>query len=229
MSSHHAGDLVSVEQIEPRILLVRGQRVILDADLAELYGTSTKAFNQAVKRNRERFPADFHVPAYRRGGEIFKVTDCDHIGLAPRYAVTICDRIQTQYPLRPQGLHRAWGVDGGQRTEHAQGDGGKCLRDQGLRPTAGLAGHAQGTGRQAGRVGAEGVFARHGHSILGGRHSPSDGAAAGAPEAADWFPCPAGGPEMSQGWPMVPLGDLLPIASNPRPPQSECLAGYARA
>lgn len=52
-------ELVPVDQIEPRILLLRGQRVILDADLAELYGTTTKAFNQAVKRNLERFPPDF--------------------------------------------------------------------------------------------------------------------------------------------------------------------------
>ena len=59
MSAKKAQDIVLVEQIEPRILLLRGQRVILDADLAELYGTTTKAFNQAVKRNRERFPADF--------------------------------------------------------------------------------------------------------------------------------------------------------------------------
>ena len=51
--------LVLVEQIEPRILLIRGQRVILDADLAELYGTSTKRLNKQVKRNLDRFPADF--------------------------------------------------------------------------------------------------------------------------------------------------------------------------
>jgi hypothetical protein len=50
---------VPVERIEPCILLIRGQRVMLDADLAELYGTTTKALNQAVKRNLERFPADF--------------------------------------------------------------------------------------------------------------------------------------------------------------------------
>jgi len=43
----------------PRILLVRGQRVMLDADLADLYGVSTKALNQQVKRNSERFPSDF--------------------------------------------------------------------------------------------------------------------------------------------------------------------------
>ncbi len=51
--------VILVEQIEPRILSVRGQRVILDADLADLYGTTTKAFNQAVKRNLNRFPTDF--------------------------------------------------------------------------------------------------------------------------------------------------------------------------
>lgn len=59
MSARSGGDVILVEQIEPRILCIRDRRVILDADLAELYGTSTKAFNQAVKRNRERFPADF--------------------------------------------------------------------------------------------------------------------------------------------------------------------------
>jgi hypothetical protein len=59
MTAREKEDIVLVEQIEPRILFIRGQRVILDADLAELYGTTTKAFNQAVKRNQERFPADF--------------------------------------------------------------------------------------------------------------------------------------------------------------------------
>jgi len=45
--------------IETLILTLRGQKVILDADLAELYGVPTKVFNQAIKRNRERFPEDF--------------------------------------------------------------------------------------------------------------------------------------------------------------------------
>jgi hypothetical protein len=45
--------------IESRILAIRGQKVILDADLAQLYGVTTKAFNQAVKRNIRKFPADF--------------------------------------------------------------------------------------------------------------------------------------------------------------------------
>ena len=46
-------------EVAGRILVVRGQRVMLDADLARLYGVSTKAFNQAVRRNRSRFPGDF--------------------------------------------------------------------------------------------------------------------------------------------------------------------------
>lgn len=45
--------------IEELIYVVRGQRVMLDADLARLYGVSTAALNQAVKRNAERFPEDF--------------------------------------------------------------------------------------------------------------------------------------------------------------------------
>lgn len=48
-----------VERIVSRMLLVRGQKVMLDADLAELYGVTTKALNQMVKRNAERFPEDF--------------------------------------------------------------------------------------------------------------------------------------------------------------------------
>jgi len=45
--------------IESLILNVRGQKVILDTDLAELYGVTTKVFNQAMKRNADRFPEDF--------------------------------------------------------------------------------------------------------------------------------------------------------------------------
>ena len=47
------------ERIERRILLIRGHKVLLDADLAALYGVQTRTLNQAVKRNAERFPSDF--------------------------------------------------------------------------------------------------------------------------------------------------------------------------
>lgn len=51
--------LVSKEVIANKIILIRGKKVMLDSDLAELYGVKTKAFIQAVKRNIKRFPDDF--------------------------------------------------------------------------------------------------------------------------------------------------------------------------
>lgn len=51
--------LTTVDPIEPVIRTIRGQRVILDSDLARIYGVETKALNQAVKRNSDRFPNDF--------------------------------------------------------------------------------------------------------------------------------------------------------------------------
>ena len=48
-----------IEKIESRIYEIRGQRIMLDRDLAELYGVRTKALKQAVSRNTERFPSDF--------------------------------------------------------------------------------------------------------------------------------------------------------------------------
>lgn len=50
---------IPVDTIAKRITYIRNQRVIIDADLAALYGVSTSAFNQAIKRNQERFPDDF--------------------------------------------------------------------------------------------------------------------------------------------------------------------------
>lgn len=51
--------LIPSELITRSILLIRGHKVLLDADLAELYGVETKVLNQAVRRNSGRFPADF--------------------------------------------------------------------------------------------------------------------------------------------------------------------------
>src|SRR5271170_1691994 len=50
---------VTPEQIASAILVLRGQRVLLDAELAALYGVTTKRLNEQVKRNAARFPADF--------------------------------------------------------------------------------------------------------------------------------------------------------------------------
>jgi len=54
-----ARTLIPLEAIERRIFVLRGHRIMLDRDLAELYGVDTKALNQAVKRNADRFPSDF--------------------------------------------------------------------------------------------------------------------------------------------------------------------------
>ena len=51
--------LIPIEQIQSRILVLRGVRVLLDADLAGLYGVPTKRLNEQVKRNARRFPEDF--------------------------------------------------------------------------------------------------------------------------------------------------------------------------
>ena len=51
--------IIPVERIENVIYVIRGERVILDSDLAELYGVETRRLNEQVKRNRDRFPQDF--------------------------------------------------------------------------------------------------------------------------------------------------------------------------
>jgi hypothetical protein len=62
MSRHYKKNktaLVASEAIASRIVVLRGQRVMLDADLAALYGVTTKRLNEQVRRNLERFPSDF--------------------------------------------------------------------------------------------------------------------------------------------------------------------------
>ena len=78
MSSKSRSALAQIGRIEGRILVIRGQRVIIDADLAKLYGTSTKSLNQAVRRNRDRFPDDFVFQlTVKEKTEV--VTVCDHL------------------------------------------------------------------------------------------------------------------------------------------------------
>ena len=54
-----ATEIIPLEHVQSRILVLRDQRVVLDRDLAALYGTATFRLNEAVKRNADRFPADF--------------------------------------------------------------------------------------------------------------------------------------------------------------------------
>jgi hypothetical protein len=69
---------LSTIRIAKRIMELRGRRIIIDADLAALYGVTTKALNQAVKRNRDRFPEEF-LFALDAGEKMEVVTVCDHL------------------------------------------------------------------------------------------------------------------------------------------------------
>ena len=54
-------NLAILQSIEQKIYLIRGQKIMLDADLASLYGVEVRTLNQDVKRNKKRFPADFII------------------------------------------------------------------------------------------------------------------------------------------------------------------------
>ncbi|MBI3553447.1 MAG: ORF6N domain-containing protein [Elusimicrobia bacterium] len=64
--------MITVESIERRIFLIRGQKVMLDGHLAELYGVATKVLNRAVVRNIERFPEDFMFQLNKEEQEILR-------------------------------------------------------------------------------------------------------------------------------------------------------------
>lgn len=67
-----------VEEVASRIRVIRGEKVMIDADLAELYGVETKRLNEQVKRNWERFPEDFMFQLTQtEKGEV--VANCDHL------------------------------------------------------------------------------------------------------------------------------------------------------
>lgn len=70
--------LLPVERIAQSILVIRGQKVMIDADLAALYGVATKRLNEQVKRNIDRFPADFMFQLSPPEKEEV-VANCDHL------------------------------------------------------------------------------------------------------------------------------------------------------
>ena len=72
-------------RIEPIILTIRGRRVVLDMELARIYGVTTKVFNQAVKRNIRKFPADF----------MFRLTVEEYKGLRSQFAISNRSQIVT--------------------------------------------------------------------------------------------------------------------------------------
>ena len=84
-------DLIPIERIENRILLIRGRKVLLDRDLAELYGVETKRLVEQVKRNLKRFPSDFMFQLSKEEFENWRsqiaTSNSDRMGLRrPPYA-----------------------------------------------------------------------------------------------------------------------------------------------
>lgn len=70
--------IIPIERIERSILLIRGEKVMLDADLAVLYGVTTKRLNEQVKRNKHRFPEDF-IFQLTENEKAEVVANCDHL------------------------------------------------------------------------------------------------------------------------------------------------------
>jgi len=84
--------MISDELVMNKIYLIRGQKVMLDRDLAELYGVETKVLNQAVKRNAARFPEDFMIQLTKSEWESLRsqiVTLEAGRGKYPKYAPTV--------------------------------------------------------------------------------------------------------------------------------------------
>jgi hypothetical protein len=84
---------IPIEQIDGMIRTIRSTRVMLDRDLAKIYGVPTKAFNQAVKRNRQRFPEDF----------MFRLTQEEAKALQASRSQTVTSPRPTD-PLRSQSV-----------------------------------------------------------------------------------------------------------------------------
>jgi len=105
----------SNENLEPLIFTIRGHRVLLDADLARLYGVSTIRFNQAFKRNRHRFPEDFafqltvaEFNAIRSQLATSSIQDADSVAQNP-----ISSQFAMRYSRRRGTAYRPWAF-----TEH---------------------------------------------------------------------------------------------------------------
>jgi hypothetical protein len=87
--------VIPIANIEHRILLIRGQRVILASDLAAMYGVAVRQLNQAVARNAERFPDDF----------VFQLTKSEAIALSRSQSVILNDPEN----LKSQNVTSSWG------------------------------------------------------------------------------------------------------------------------
>jgi hypothetical protein len=120
MSPKH--EIVSRERVEKSILLIRGLKVMLDADLAKLYGVSVKRLNEQVRRNLRRFPSDFMIHLTREEYEALESLDGKGKPLAGMLEHVADFRLQT-------GLHTWRMVSGHSGTkENLAGARRSCSR-----------------------------------------------------------------------------------------------------
>ena len=105
--------LNDIEVIKNRIYEVRGQRVMLDRDLAELYNVETKVLNQAVKRNIERFPEDFMFKLDRKDAFLLKsqqiAVDEHNADLRSQTVTSSSESADTEANLKSQNMMSNWG------------------------------------------------------------------------------------------------------------------------
>lgn len=117
-----------VEAVSHRILFIRGQKVMLDKDLAELFGVSTKRFNEQVKRNLDRFPSDFMFQLNKdEKSEV--VANCDHLSevkYSPYLLQHQSDQLDLPPILQEVGNERSSNYTGGSFRTQARQRGSAC-------------------------------------------------------------------------------------------------------
>src|SRR6476620_1763674 len=110
--------LVPIEEIDGMIHTIRGVRVMLDRDLAKIYGVPTFRFNEAIKRNRHRFPADFMFQLTREEFHSLKSQSAMlKLGTSSQFAMS-------------SGKHRGAAYRPYAFTEHGAFTGGQCSAKQ---------------------------------------------------------------------------------------------------
>jgi hypothetical protein len=120
--------LIPAARIERRILFLRGEKVMLDSDLAELYGVEVKVLNQAVKRNLERFPEDF---MFRLSKEEFRLILKSQI-VTSSGGISRFSKENSQN-LKSQIVTSSWGYGGRRKLPHAFTEQGVAMLSSVLR------------------------------------------------------------------------------------------------
>ncbi len=101
--------VIPSERVVSKIFLIRGKKVMLDKDLAELYGVETKSLNRAVRRNLERFPADFMFQLNKREADVWKsqieISDTGNL----KYQIGTSSSKSQTVILKSQIVTSSWG------------------------------------------------------------------------------------------------------------------------